>query len=253
VATGFRGATIQPAATFNPMSVAQPETTISYELGVKSDLFDRSARLSANVYQYHVKGLQLSAVGGTSNSAILLNSEKSLGRGLELDLEAYLGESLLLTFGGSYNLTRLDDARLAVGGCAACTILNPTFASSSGARLVRIDGNPLPQAPRWTGNLTLRYARPYRGGEFYAYTDWVYRSDVNFTLYRSAEFVGKPLLTGGLRMGYKWDHERNEVGLFARNITNRIQLVGGIDFNNLTGFVNDTNPRIFGVQAIRRF
>lgn len=253
VATGFRGATIQPAATFNPMSVAQPETIVSYEAGVKSDLFDRRARVSANIYQYRVKGLQLSAVGGTSNSAILLNAEKSIGRGLELDLEAYLGESLLLTFGGSYNHTRLDDASLAVGACAACTILNPTFAGPSGARLVRIDGNPLPQAPRWTGNVTLRYARPFRGGELYAYTDWVYRSDVNFTLYRSAEFVGKPLLTGGLRVGYKWDNERNEVALFGRNITNRIQLVGGIDFNNLTGFVNDGNPRIFGGQLIHRF
>jgi iron complex outermembrane receptor protein len=61
------------------------------------------------------------------------------------------------------------------------------------------------------------------------------------------------LLTGGLRLGYKWDNDRNEVALFGRNITNRVQLVGGIDFNNLTGFVNDSNPRIFGAQFSRRF
>jgi len=36
------------------------------------------------------------------------------------------------------------------------------------------------------------------------------------------------------------------VAAFARNITNTQRIVGAIDFNNLTGFVND--PRQFGVQ-----
>jgi iron complex outermembrane receptor protein len=253
VATGFRGATIQPAATFNPLSVAQPETVTSYELGYKADLFRHSARIDIDVYDYTVKGLQLTAVGGTSNSAILLNAARSVGRGAELDLESYLGDNLLLTLGGSYNFTRIEDPNLAVGVCAACTVLNPVFVNGAGATVARIDGNPLPQAPRWTGNATLRYSVPWRGGEFFAYTDWVYRSEVSFTLYRSAEFVGRSLLTGGLRLGYKWDNGRYEVALFGRNITNRIELIGGIDFNNLTGFVNDANPRIVGLQLSHRF
>lgn len=252
VATGFRGATIQPAATFNPMSVARPETITSYEVGFKTDLLDRRARLSFDIYSYTVKDLQLTAVGGTSNSAILLNAERSAGRGAELDLDAYLGENLLWSFGGSYNHTKIKDAGLTVGACAACTVLNPTVVRG-GSTLVLIDGNPLPQAPRWSANTSLKYTYPVANGEFYVYTDWVYRSAVNFTLYRSAEFTGKPLLTGGLRLGYKWDVDRNEVALFGRNITNRVQLVGGIDFNNLTGFVNDSNPRIFGAQFSRRF
>ncbi|MEM4985811.1 TonB-dependent receptor [Collimonas sp. H4R21] len=253
IATGFRGATIQPAGSFNPMSVANPETVTSYEVGFKSDLFDRRARLNFDIYNYDVKNQQLSAVGGTSNSTILLNAKKSVGRGAELDLETYLTENLLMTLGGSYNFTKVEDKDLAVGACAACTIQNPTFVNAAGATLVRIDGNPLPQAPRWVANFTLRYGLPYKNGEFFAYTDWVYRSAVNFTLYRSAEYVGKPLLTGGLRLGYKWDHERYELALFGRNITNRVQLIGGLDFNNLTGFVNDTNPRIFGLQFTTRF
>jgi iron complex outermembrane receptor protein len=253
VATGFRGATIQPAASFNPMSVARPETITSYEVGVKTDLLQRRARLSFDLYSYTVKDLQLTAVGGTSNSAILLNADRSIGRGAELDFEAYLGENLLWNFGGSYNYTRIKDAGLTVGACAACTLLNPTVVNGAGSTLVLIDGNPLPQAPRWSANTSLKYTHPVGNGELYVYTDWVYRSAVNFTLYRSAEFTGKPLLTGGLRVGYKWDNDRNEVALYGRNITNRIQLVGGIDFNNLTGFVNDNNPRIFGVQVSRRF
>ena len=37
-----------------------------------------------------------------------------------------------------------------------------------------------------------------------------------------------------------------ELAAFARNLTDEENLKGGIDFNNLTGFVNE--PRIFGVN-----
>jgi aryl-alcohol dehydrogenase-like predicted oxidoreductase len=38
-----------------------------------------------------------------------------------------------------------------------------------------------------------------------------------------------------------------EIAAYGRNITNEERLVGGIDFNNLTGFTNA--PRIWGVEA----
>jgi iron complex outermembrane receptor protein len=34
--------------------------------------------------------------------------------------------------------------------------------------------------------------------------------------------------------------------LFGRNIKNKEAIIGGIDFDNLTGYVNE--PRIWGVQ-----
>ena len=44
VATGFRGASVQPAGPFGTQSVAEPETNTSYEVGVKADLMDRRAK-----------------------------------------------------------------------------------------------------------------------------------------------------------------------------------------------------------------
>ena len=85
------------------------------------------------------------------------------------------------------------------------------------------------------------------GGEYFVYTDWSYRSKVNFFLYESKEFTGKAMTdrrpARGLRLGRtastRWP-------AFVRNITNQIRVTGAIDFNNLTGFIND--PRTFGVQ-----
>jgi iron complex outermembrane receptor protein len=65
-------------------------------------------------------------------------------------------------------------------------------------------------------------------------------------LYEAKEYKAKSLLEGGLRVGYKWADGKYEVAAFARNITNRIQVVAAIDFDNLTGIVNE--PRNYGAQ-----
>mgnify|MGYP003445003833 CR=1 FL=1 len=79
--------------------------------------------------------------------------------------------------------------------------------------------------------------------------DPAYRSSVNFFLYTSAEFNDDHMLEGGLRLGYRTD--RFDIAGYVRNITNDASAVGGIDFNNLTGFVNE--PRIYGLEASIKF
>jgi iron complex outermembrane receptor protein len=248
VATGYRGSSIQAAGDFNNQSVASPETSTSYEFGIKSDFWDKRARLSANVFYYEVKDQQLTAVGGAANANILLNADKSVGQGFELDMQAYLADNLLVTLGSSYNDTEIKDPGLAVAVCAQCTVTDPRDAQGRAL----IDGNALPQAPKWTHNMTARWGIPMAdGSEFYIYTDWAYRSEVNFFLYESAEFTGKPTLEGGLRLGYAWHYGDYEVAAYGRNITDQERVVGAIDFNNLTGFLNE--PRTYGVEFTAKF
>jgi iron complex outermembrane receptor protein len=244
VATGFRASSIFPASDFNVLTSAPPETTTSYEFGTKADLFDKRARISADVFHYDVKNQQLSAVGGDGNGTELVSAKKATGQGVEVNLDAYLLPTLLVTLNGSYNFTKIKDPSLFVATCASCTVTDPA-GPTAGTAL--INGNPLPQAPKYVFNLTARYGIPVsNGGEYFVYTDWSYRSKVNFFLYESKEFTGKAMTIGGLRAGYDWDGGKYEVAAFARNITNQIRVTGGIDFNNLTGFIND--PRTFGVQ-----
>ena len=61
------------------------------------------------------------------------------------------------------------------------------------------------------------------------------------------EYKARPLLDGGLRLGYKDGRERFEVAAFVRNVANRLLAVNAIDFNNFTAVVNE--PRTYGVQA----
>ena len=253
VARGFRAPSIQGRLLFgDAVSVAESETVTSYEAGIKSDFWDRRARASFTVFHYTVDDQQLTAVGGATNFNTLINAEKSVGQGFEVDWESYVTDNLLVTFGASYNDTEIQDEDLAVAPCGApCTVLDPTV-TVGGVRLALIDGNSLPQAPQWIGNATARWSMPVNeDGEIYVYTDWAYRSKVSFFLYESAEFTGDPLLEGGLRIGYSWDYGDYEVAAFGRNILNETEAVGGIDFNNLTGFVNE--PRILGLEFKAQF
>ena len=248
VATGFRGSSIQSAGAFNEKTVASPETVLSFEAGIKADLWDKRARINASVFHYRVKDQQLTAVGGaTGNANILLNADRSTGRGFEVDMQAWLTDNLLVTFGSGYNDTEIKDATLAVAPCLACTVTNPLVDGKA-----MIGGNNLPQAPEWTHNLTARWSKAMGdGAELYVFTDWAYRSKVNFFLYESKEFTGKSLTEGGLRIGYSWNNGDHDLALYGRNITNQVRATGAIDFNNLTGFINE--PRVVGVEFRTRF
>jgi len=247
VASGYRGSSVQPASAFGNQSIAGPETNTSIEVGIKADLFDRRATLAFDIYQFQIDDQQLTAVGGGSNAVRLLNADKTTGYGAELDLQAYLTDALLVTAGISYNDTEIDDPSLQVAPCFACTVTDPIDPVT---RLARIDGNPLPQAAEVIANLTVRYGLQLGSGELFGYLDWSYRSEVNFFLYESVEFTGPSLSELGLRIGYNWG-DRYEVAVFGRNITDEEVVTGGIDFNNLTGFINE--PQILGVSLSAKF
>ena len=127
---------------------------ISYGAGVKSDLFNKRARVSFNLVQYTVKNQQLTAVGGQANFNRLINVGKSTGQGFELDTQAYLTDQLLVTLGASYNGTQIKDGNLAISACGnGCTVTDPTGRLTG---TYSINGNSLPQAPKTVINTTPR-------------------------------------------------------------------------------------------------
>ncbi len=247
-AHGFRASSIQGRTLFaDTVTVADPETIDSFEVGVKSELFDGRVRLNATVYVFEMSDQQVTAGSGEANANQLLNVDTTEGKGVEMDLDWAVTDNFLVTLGVSYNDTEIDDSELSVLPCGApCTVLDPpgSFAGS-----VSIDGNTLPRAPEWIGNLVLRYTIPTAAGEWYFQTDWAYRDEISFFLYDSKEFHGDALLEGGVNMGYitgNW-----EVSVWGRNITDEDELVAAIDFNNLEGIVND--PLTYGIELSYRF
>lgn len=252
IANGFRAPSIQgrDVAFLGRPSVADSETIISYEAGVKSDLIDNKVRINAAVFYYEIDGFQLSAIGGETNSNRLLNAEEGVGKGFEIDLETIPVENIKMTIGLSYNDTEIKDPTLftAVCGSTQCTPTDPIDANGN----ANINGNPFPGAPETSLNFTFRYQIPSsNGGLWYVFTDWAYQGEVNLALYESVEFKTDEQFEGGLRLGFESLNRNYDVALFARNITDEDNVKGFVDFNNNTGFVNE--PRIIGIEGTYSF
>ncbi|MCD4748333.1 MAG: TonB-dependent receptor [Thermoanaerobaculales bacterium] len=259
VATSFRAPSIQGRIMFcgdfeggtnpatNCVTTADTEEILSTEIGVKSILADNRLRLNLTAYIFEVDGQQLTAVGGQYNTATLLNADKTEGHGFEADIEYIPTGNWLMTFGLSYNPTKIKDRDLTVAPCGGgCTVTDPLNESG----LALINGNPLPHAPEWIVNGIINFRSDPEEKGLFGVLDWAYYSEKNFFLYESEEFQSDSLEIG-LRLGYAWNNARYEVALFGRNILDEEIVRNGIDFNNLTGMMNE--PRIIGVEFVGRF
>jgi len=250
VATGSRGPVT--LGRFGFVSSADTESTLSGELGFKSMLMGGRARWNTSVYTFRNDDQQLTATGGAANVNQLLNANRVNGYGVETEFDLQVTERLFTSANLSYNDTEIDDPELRddlCGSAPTCTRLDPIAGFREGdfgpVTEVYIDGNPLPRTPEWIFNFILQYTHPLQNGDLYFNTDWNYRDKSNLFLHRSIEFVQEARWLGGLRAGYRTDSGM-DFALVGRNITDEIVVEGGINFLNLTAFVNE--PAYWGFE-----
>ncbi len=251
VARGFRGPSIQgrDVAFFGGVTTADPETIQSYEVGFKSMLADNHLRFNAAAFYYTVKNQQFTAVGGTGNNVGLINSDKGVGYGFEADATWSVNDFLNITAGFALNETEIKDDTLSVAVCGSgqCTVTDTL--NGNGRALV--DGNPFPNAPKITANFNADYKAPINDSiNFVASVDGSIQGKTNLFLYESLEYNTSGNFELGGKIGLTFEDDKYEIAAFARNLTDEVNIAGGIDFNNNTAFV--TEPRIVGVMFSAR-
>jgi iron complex outermembrane receptor protein len=250
IATGSRGPVT--LGRFGFVSAAKTEDTTSAEIGFKSMLMEGRARWNTSVYTFRNDDQQLTATGGAANVNQLLNADKANGFGVETEFDLMVTEYLFIGANLSYTDTEIDDPGLRDDLCSstpACTGLDPIAGVRDGpfgeVTEVFIDGNPLPRSPKWIFNFILQYTYPLQNGDLYFNTDWNYRDKSNLFLHRSIEFVQDDRWLGGIRAGYR-TRGGLDFAIVGRNITDEIAVEGGINFTNLSAFVNE--PSYWGAE-----
>ncbi len=75
-----------------------------------------------------------------------------------------------------------------LNGQVVCTVNDPTIKVGANT-FAQIDGNPLPNAPKYNVNLAARYDFPVSdAGTMFVSTDWNKQGYTSFVLYDSKEF-----------------------------------------------------------------
>ena len=178
---GFKSGGFNPAPV-NPIEVpVDPEILDAFEVGVKSELFDRRLRLNGSAFYYKYDDIQVTAISG-AGTGILENAAKARLFGFDVDFTAVPTDRLTIRGGMSYldsKYKKYTSAQLILPNvvgvpCAAqAAQIDMTEArrlsglpQSGGNCTYRFDasGQDLVIAPRFTANVGMDYELPIDGG-----------------------------------------------------------------------------------------
>jgi iron complex outermembrane receptor protein len=220
----------------------EPEFATVYEVGFKSTLFDRRARLNGAFFYTDYEDLQINVAAPTANvgglgavGVITRNAAEAEIYGGELELLVVPAEAWQITGGVGYlhaSYEKIDPAAVAIS-----------------------KNNKLVNAPRWSLNLGIEYTHSLGSHGvliprlFYSYTSTVYNNPEN-----------DPLLTQDpvnlLDASLTWRDEADlwSLTLAGRNLADETYIVDGInDIGN--GFIDATfaMPRTWSLTLRRNF
>lgn len=131
---GPYGSTVAIPGEYKPSSFG-PETSTSYELGYKGDLFQGNTRVTANVFYYQYKDMQVTYFDGASIQAD--NVGKVDGWGFEGSISQGLGEYFEVNSGIAWFDSEANDLQKICDGTDDC------------------EGQSIPWAPEWSGHVAL--------------------------------------------------------------------------------------------------
>lgn len=240
-ARGFKGGGQNlrgTAASLESFSPFRPETVTDYEIGLKSDLFNRKVRLNAAIYHADYKDIQRTALIPTSVgtlASVISNAAKARIRGAEVDLTVRPIRPLTLRFAGAL----VDSEYL-------------EYVDASGDR----SGEPF-QFPKYSFTTSADYKAPVSFGTVGLGVNYSWNSKVDLT--PTAKYVGTGVQPSygllGARLSANFEDMGLEVALYGKNLTDKKYLVSGIaadsSFGLNAGFVGE--PRQYGLSVTKRF
>ncbi|MBS0503503.1 MAG: TonB-dependent receptor [Proteobacteria bacterium] len=234
----------------------KPESVTSYEIGAKTELFDRHVRLNVAAYYNNFSNLAVTvpvarATPGTFGT-IVTNAGKVRYAGIEVEGQAVLNDNFSID--GSFGYVNVDYKQFLV----------PT-SGAVGAPLVNIGSivHPGYTSP-YTANIAANAQFPIGGG------DTKVRARVGYT-YESAKYSFSHIITTPFNEQLKSDPRNlidaqlgieglpigggtGEVKLWVKNLTNSHDFVRAVDFGQLGyggGIYGD--PRTYGVTFGMKF
>ncbi|MDZ4372783.1 MAG: TonB-dependent receptor [Phenylobacterium sp.] len=261
VSTGYKagGFNARRQAPSAPVQF-EPESSIDYQLGLKSQLLDRRLRLNLTLFNMVLSDFQESILNPVTRSGFLTgNAGERRVRGLEGDFAAVVGPHLRFSGGLTYLDAEFTD--YTIGPCSAGRPANgslPNTCSFNGLTPV--------SSPKWKFNLAGDYARPIADDlMFNARLEVQHTSEMllDAALDPRSRQKAVTLLNGSLSIGAEargWSTR-----LWVKNLTDEhyFQRIGGIPLAPMvsTGGTGGAEgfhgyyaePRTYGLEVTYRY
>ena len=215
---GFKTGTFSPRLPFPnragpTLPTADPEYVTSYEAGVKSDLFDRRARLNVALFYMKYDDIQIGYVP-PSNPAntVMGNVAAAEIKGAEFELQTQLGEYLRVN--ASLGLMDAQYTKFD-------SLPTPFFSTRT----------PLQRTPDYQGNLGASYTIPVSVGDVVLGADWTFMG--KHALYSDNAGHSHTLQdawnAGNVSIAYVAPEDRWRATLYVENVTDEVHKTSAVD------------------------
>lgn len=232
----------QAALTGNFSSlVYKSEKAIGGEVGIKSQIADRTITLNATAFYYKFSDLQVQVFNAVTVQFVTSNAGEVTTKGVDV---GWAWRTPMDGFRLSGNLSYLD------------AYFSDDYVTFKG---VNLKGRGAPRAPKWSGNLAFDYSAPLSdglelslsGNAMYSGSYWA--NTTSFNDYRQKSYV---TLDGSISVGDpdgKW-----KLSLIGSNLTNKLFVTSSGDrpFQSATGddiIVSQPRGRQVFVEASIKF
>ncbi len=262
IARGFRSGNYNTyIAAPEDLSVYNPETLTSYELGAKTSWFDRRLTLNATAFHYDYKDMQVTVLQNVGTQT--LNAAAAKVDGLEIESIWRPIADWSINLGLGHQKSAYTDFKNA-------SVPAPV---NQGAPL-DLTGQSLERAPADTFNANTTYSFVWGAGRLSLNTDWRYTSRYRFHAWSDATnntpaaflasdatralvrdtFSQKAYWLGDARIAYRFDHSGLEVYAWAKNLTDTVYKTNAFAmFFNRSISVYPGERRTIGVGIDYRF
>jgi len=233
----------------------RPETLDMYELGLKSQLFNRAVRLTLSGYYYKYRDLQVSRAAGTGIGIIVVNENAGSAKLYGIDADATWNITPQLSLTGSVAWQHSEyGAYLASAKAYRGVLAGDT---TPGMVDVGFDakGHDLLRAPAISAFASINYEPEFSGGSIPISITYAYKGafDFDFVLDPStAALRQKAYSLLNARIGFSSPSKDWTISLWGKNLSNSRYfddvVAAGVGIRGSYGA-----PRTYGVEANFKF
>lgn len=234
---GYRSSAFNSQAFFDPseLTVVEPESIDSVEVGAKTEWFAKSLTLNVSAFHYGYENQQLLDVDPATALQFLRNIDKSSIDGAEVELISRPAASLTLHAGLSWLDAKIDKATL---------------------RGIDIAGNTLPLAPDFSANAAADWDVALGSAlTLGLHVDANYSDGQFFEPFNTERLKQGSYYLANARIALRASDDRWEIAAWGKNLTDEFYVTSAIDLIDSFGYdyFHVGAPRTFGLDATVRF